>query len=83
MSGKVIALQEALKTAHEDSILRSDQSFRVFEEHAVVYQGIASDLHLSLESLVGVDLQRVSRRMTDLDASLVSPNKSIYRLIHS
>ncbi|KAJ6095904.1 hypothetical protein N7486_006650 [Penicillium sp. IBT 16267x] len=70
VSGKVVALQEALETAHEDSILRSDQSLRVFEQHVVVYQGLASDLHLSLQSLVGADLQRVSQRMTDLDASL-------------
>lgn len=72
ISSKVIALQEALVTAHEDSNTRSDQSLRVFEEHAGIYQGLASDLHLSLESLVGADLQRVSQKMIDLDASLVS-----------
>ncbi|KAJ5913946.1 hypothetical protein N7504_002829 [Penicillium tannophilum] len=70
VSGKVTALQMALETAHEDSILRSGQSLQAFEQHAVVYQGLASDLHLSLESLVGADLQRVSQKMTDLDASL-------------
>ncbi|KAJ5671960.1 hypothetical protein N7507_001087 [Penicillium longicatenatum] len=70
VSGQVIALQEALETAHEDSILQNAHSLRVFEKNAVAYQGLASDLHLSLESLVGADLQRVSQRMTDLDASL-------------
>ncbi|KAJ5525372.1 hypothetical protein N7494_012022 [Penicillium frequentans] len=70
VSGKVVALQMALETAHEDSILRSGQSLQAFEQHAVVYRGLASDLHLSLESLVGADLQRVSQKMTDLDASL-------------
>ncbi|KAJ5646926.1 hypothetical protein N7490_003298 [Penicillium lividum] len=70
VSDKVIALQGALETAHEDSILRNDQSVRVFEENAAIYQVLTSDLHLSLSSLVGADLQRVSQRMTDLDASL-------------
>ncbi|KAJ5993601.1 hypothetical protein N7451_009325 [Penicillium sp. IBT 35674x] len=70
VSDKVIALQEALQTAHEDSILRNDESLRAFEEHAELYQGLASNLHLSLESLVGADLQRVSQRMTNLDSSL-------------
>ncbi|KAJ5915784.1 hypothetical protein N7454_010925 [Penicillium verhagenii] len=70
VSSQVTALQETLNTAHEDSISRNDQSLRVFEENAVVYQGLASDLHFSLESLMGTDLQRVSKRMADLDASL-------------
>lgn len=73
VSGKVTTLQMALETAHEDSILRSGQSLQVFEQHAMVYQGLVSHLHLSLESLMGADLQRVSQKMTDLDASLVSP----------
>ncbi|KAJ5928312.1 hypothetical protein N7466_007268 [Penicillium verhagenii] len=70
VSSQVTALQEALSTTHEDSISRNDQSLRVFEEHAVVYQNLASDLHFSLESLMGTDLQRVSKRMVDLDTSL-------------
>ncbi|KAJ5785275.1 uncharacterized protein N7503_010487 [Penicillium pulvis] len=70
VSGQVIALQRALETAHEDFGSRNDESLRVFEEHAVLYQGLASSLHLSLESLVGADLRRVSQKMTDLDASL-------------
>lgn len=70
-SSQVISLQDALQTAHRDAITRDLQTIRVHEAHKDIYMRLASDLHLSLESLVETDITRLSERVIKFDAMLV------------
>ncbi|KAJ5959394.1 uncharacterized protein N7479_006544 [Penicillium vulpinum] len=70
VSIKVVALQQALQVAHQDAIARSQETVLVQETNAVAQKNLASSLHLSLESLLDSDMDRVYRGMQKFDTAM-------------
>lgn len=69
-------LQQSLQLAHQDTLSRNEQAFRIHEGNILAYQELASVLQLSLESLVVTDMATLSQSIGRFDASLVC---SIFR----
>ncbi|QQK42626.1 Nuclear membrane fusion protein Kar5, putative [Penicillium digitatum] len=67
---QVGALQQALRTAQQDAMARSQESLLVQETNAVAQKDLASSLHLSLESILNSDMDRVYRGMQRFDAAM-------------
>ena len=65
------ALQQALKSAQQDAMARSQETLLVQETNAVAQKHLTSSLHLSLESLLDSDMDRVYRGMQRFDAAMV------------
>ncbi|KAJ5583439.1 hypothetical protein N7535_002059 [Penicillium sp. DV-2018c] len=70
VSTHVAALQEALQATHQDALARSQEAFLAQKNNAVAHHNLASSLHLSLESLVDSDMDRVYRGMQRFDAAM-------------
>ncbi|KAJ5256491.1 hypothetical protein N7505_011642 [Penicillium chrysogenum] len=70
VSTQVGALQQALKSAHQDAMARSQETLLVQETNAVAQKHLTSSLHLSLESLLDSDMDRVYRGMQRFDAAM-------------
>ena len=65
------ALQQALRSAHQDAMARSQETLLVQETNAVAQRDLTSSLHLSLESLLDSDIDRVYQSMQKFDAAMV------------
>ena len=74
VSTQVGALQQALRSAHEDAMTRSQETFLVQETNAVAQKDLASSLHLSLESLLDSDMDKVYQGMQKFEAAMVCQN---------
>ncbi|KAJ5129472.1 uncharacterized protein N7515_005511 [Penicillium bovifimosum] len=70
VSTHVEALQEALQSTHHDTLARSQEAFLVQKNNAVAQHNLASSLHLSLESLVDSDMDRMYRGIQRFDAAM-------------
>ncbi|KAJ5513266.1 hypothetical protein N7463_002818 [Penicillium fimorum] len=70
VSAQVITLQQALQSAHQDAMARNQEMLQVQKTNAVVQKDLASSLHLSLESLLDSDLDRIYRGMQKFDAAM-------------
>ncbi|KAJ5603714.1 hypothetical protein N7537_006670 [Penicillium hordei] len=70
VSTQVGALQQALRSTHQDAMTRSQETLLAQESNAVVQKDLASSLHLSLESLLGSDMDRVHQGMQRFDAAM-------------
>lgn len=65
------ALEQALRSAHQDAMARSQETLLAQESNVVAQRDLASSLHLSLESLLDSDMDRVYRGMQRFDAAMV------------
>ncbi|CAI7576685.1 unnamed protein product [Penicillium crustosum] len=70
VSAQVEALQQTLRSAHQDAMTRSQETLLAQESNAVVQRDLASSLHLSLESVLDSDMARVYRGMQRFDAAM-------------
>ncbi|KAJ5515503.1 hypothetical protein N7527_007063 [Penicillium freii] len=70
VSTQVGALQQALRSAHQDALARNQEALLVQETNAVAQRDLTSSLHLSLESLFDSDMDRVHQSMQKFDAAM-------------
>ncbi|OQE46437.1 hypothetical protein PENCOP_c001G06990 [Penicillium coprophilum] len=70
VSRQVVTLQQALRSAHQDAMARSQETLQVQEINAVAQKDLASSLHMSLESLLDSDMDRIYRGMQRFDAAM-------------
>lgn len=71
VSIQVGALQQALQAAHQDTRARNQETLLAEETRAIAQKDLASSVHMSLESLVDSDMDRVYRGMQRFDAAMV------------
>ncbi|KAJ5773084.1 hypothetical protein N7457_007980 [Penicillium paradoxum] len=69
-STQVGALQQALQNAHQDAMARSQETLLVQQTNAVAQKDLVSSLHMSLESLLESDMDRMYRGMQKFDAAM-------------
>ncbi|CAG7956957.1 unnamed protein product [Penicillium nalgiovense] len=81
VSTQVGALQQALQSAHQEAMARSQETLLAQETNAVAQKHLASSLHLSLESLLDSDMDRVYRGMQRFDAAMVCQSW-VYLLVY-
>ncbi|CAI7645181.1 unnamed protein product [Penicillium glandicola] len=70
VSTQVGALQQALQSAHQDAMVRSQEALLVQETNDVAQKDLTSSLHLSLESLLDSDMDRVYQAMQKFDGAM-------------
>ncbi|KAJ5383617.1 hypothetical protein N7517_001528 [Penicillium concentricum] len=70
VSTQVATLQHALESAHQDAMARSQETLDVQETNAIAQKDLASSLHLSLESVLDSDMDRIYRGMQKFDAAM-------------
>jgi hypothetical protein len=67
----VSALQRSLHAAHSDAIAKREEALLVQETSAIASRELASSLHLSLESIIDSDMNKLYREMQRFDAAIV------------
>ncbi|KAI2705075.1 hypothetical protein CBS147317_2027 [Penicillium roqueforti] len=70
LSTQVGALQQALRSAHQDAMTRSRETLLAQETNVVAQKNLASSLHLSLESLLDSDMDKLYQGMQRFDAAM-------------
>lgn len=65
------ALQQSLTVAHEDAITRSREALLAQESSASTSKDLATSIHMSLELLLGSDMEKLDRGMEKFDAAMV------------
>lgn len=71
VSNQVGALQRALDTAHQNAITKSKEALLAQESSASTSKDLATSIHMSLELLMGSDMEKIYRGMERFDAAMV------------